>query len=64
MYYIGVEDHQMIQLIDDYYDCIYILKGEGIIIPYHYILESIYEDNPVETINQLLENDKVKQLKR
>jgi len=45
-------------------NCIYILKDEGIIIPYHYILESIYEDNPVDSINQLLENDKVKKLKR
>lgn len=27
MYYIGVEKNQLIQLIDDYYDCTYILKG-------------------------------------
>lgn len=44
--------------------CVYILKDEGIAIPFVYILESVYEDNPVDKINEFVENDKVKQLKR
>ena len=27
MYYLGQVENQMVQLIDDYYDCIYVLKG-------------------------------------
>ena len=45
-------------------NCIYILKEKPIAIPFAYILESIYEDNPVDSINKQLENDKIKQLKR
>lgn len=28
MYYLGIENHQLVQLIDDYYNCINILKSK------------------------------------
>lgn len=45
-------------------NCVYILKDECICIGFDDILKSIYSDNPVDTLNEKLEGDKIKKLKR
>ena len=51
------------QNITTYDDSLYILGSESTYIPFPYILESLYEDDPVLALNEMLDQN-VKCLKR